>query len=858
VEDVRPVKKGFQAQISASKRKASRPSRPALVLESIQNEARSLYSTNPVQRDLAYTSRTAKRSEVVPRPTKSGLSTGRHSQPQKERITLHSVLARYIYAATTAPWEDTALTLTTQETSLLRSQGYSTEDVATWTTCVLTPNSAAATAIFRSQTNLPPLFLVLLVLRRKRLHRSALGVIMRHMATRKQSKPLTWPALKILIIRLLRHARAIWPESIPWIVSLFCTEATLIMKDGRQRSTRSATLLRDMTHFCNKLLSLISLPTSTHPLMNSVHQEKAQFQVLHFMQSCDPAIVMTRGGFRAIARNQLMHSKTVQEREWATLKGPSWPPWKEARTAMDDEKGYEFGASRASRILHRMYEAGYEGRTWEEVVEMYAGWDTDMSPTIQTRTPLPRISKEHRSSSQHWPLLWAARIRTTRTRREAWACFLSHEASGASGSPEVYFAMFEKLHYSVVHRSKATEQDSFHAGEDESKDLLPGDMKEVEADPRSPLHLVYLSEPIPTYDELYRRMIEKQVWPTPRFLAFLVETHPDFSTTLKLLETHKTDFDGGLQFLLQGQLPKLLDCPLPGYFIGAFVRFLCRFGCFFQAPQTNPINVPSGDHEQRLQEDRHYLLEYAYALLMHIRPSHRPAWTSYMQKILFSPYTANNTGRATQSCSQYRIMCNLFEQLKAIDLEPDDDQFRLLSTVVRHATQAAMKRDIPVEDMQHVLSTAPRLLRTVFHTLVAANIDPNATGSVDLAIPPHVPDPAALHTYVRALGVLRDYEGLYSFSTWITTYHAEVTARANAQRSGWQALYRTFLALRAALDGSLTGDNQSAPADLTTLIREQMEGVEGWGWPPDEHVDIYVNNRWRLLGDVIHRMRTGG
>ena len=90
--------------------------------------------------------------------------------------------------------------------------------------------------------------------------------------------------------------------------------------------------------------------------------------------------------------------------------------------------------------------------------------------------------------------------------------------------------------------------------------------------------------------------------------------------------------------------------------------------------------------------------------------------------------------------------------------------------------------------------------------------------------------------------MLRDYEGLYSFSSWLTTYHREVTIRAAAEHSGQRILYRTLVALRAALEGTLDSKivHQGAPQEITELVKAQVEGVEGWEWPPKEHVDTYV------------------
>jgi hypothetical protein len=855
-QKVPPAQIGFRAQLSRAQRQAKRPSQPQRILESIQTDARGFYSVDrPRRKNLAYVSPSSTNLDGSPRPSRNLQRPHLEPSPDedmvRQQVTLYSLLSRHIRDVTMAQGADCPLNLDATETSLLHSHGYSASDLERWSSCVLNVKSVAAVAIFKDGDRFPPFFLVLLFLRRRHIKMSALGIVMRHVAARNFSEPLAWNALLILVIRLLRHARVVWPESIPWIASLFSTEATRIVEDATRKGRFPPKLRQAITHFSNTLLSLIALPTSLHPLLYATHQEKAQFQVLRFMQSCDPAIVVMRTGFRAVTRNQLMHPKTAQEMEWATLKGPSWPPWKEARTAMDEEKGYEFGASRASQILHRMYEAGYGGQTWEQKAEIYAGWDTDMSPTIQTRTSLPQFSTQYRDEPKVQALLWAGRIRATRSKREAWACFLACEASDNPVPSEVYFAMFEKLHYPEIDMYDHTEHDESEHGEAERRNLLAGDMKEVQPDPRSPLHLVHISEPVPIYEQLFHRMSAAKVPLSSRLLAFFMETHPDFDVVLKLLETHRVRFNNGVHKLIRGPLQESPESPVPGYFLGAFVTFLCRFGRFSHVPTTTavtkPIDTLPGVHELRIKTDRHYLLEYAFTLLMHYRPEYRPAWTAYMEAVVSHSFIREDRSlrRVSPVDSQYGIMCGLFEALQATDLDPDDEQFRLLCTTARSAVHAVYNGEFAVRDSQHILSTAPRLLRTVFRTLVAANVDPNAASPLKTTIPPHVPGPAVLHAYVRALGILRDYEGLYSFSTWAVNNHAEISARANSQRSGAQALYRTFVALRAALAGSLDGNYEGAPEDLTELVREQLESVEEWGWPPDEHVDMYLKNTLR-------------
>jgi hypothetical protein len=833
----------FRAQLSRSARKAQRRSRPATVLAAIKGPARDLYYVAPSGRtDLSY---------AIPRGStrqrKSNATGPPHVSQLPEPVSLYSILARYLEYHTVPQPDDSEFQYTALELGALRAQGYTPQHVGQWASCLVEARSNVAARIFDSDIKRSPLFLLLLFLRRKHIRVFALGIIMRHLDHRAKVESISWATLKIIIIRLLRHTRELWPESMPWVASFFTAEARRLHGDEGGANPITQQTLSDVTQFCNNYLMLISLPATARPVIFAAHQEKAQFRVLQYMASSSPAIIVTSMGFRSVARNQLAHAKTSQERDWAELKGPSWPPWKEDRTAMDEDKGYEFGASRASKILHRMYEAGYGSRIWEEMAQVYAGWDTDSSPTIQTRTSLPRFSSQYRNTKQLQSLLWAGRIRTTRTRKEAWACFLSHESSGEATHPDIFLAMFEKMYYRTVERSPSPDfpSDAAQTPDEGENHLLPGDMKEVLPDSLSSLHEVYLSEPVPTYRQLLQRMHTANVKPSNRLLAFFLETCPDYELGLDLLATVKTHFNGGIGRLFTGIHDEDLSTvpPIPGYLFAAFIRFLCRFGRFNQPPSRKLTFLLPEEHELQIKLNRHYLLEYAYMLLLHYRPRHRPAWGAVVD-VLVQHKGSEQAGNV----ARYRLICDMLEQMEQIDVDVDDEIFRLVCTATIYASQTVNQGAASIEDARHLFSTGSSRLRTLFHNLVGANTDmqsPTSNRDTSAVIPPHTPGPAELHAYVRALGILQDYEGLYSFSTWLVKHHTEVTARAEAQRSGRQVLFRTLVALRLAVDGGrlISGLDYASgtPEDIALLIKTQIDGVEEWGgWPAQEYVEMYA------------------
>jgi transposase len=854
----------FQAQPSRNRRKAMRQSQPARVLASIHGPAKNLYSLDlPNKNDLSYNSPHRFNPGGLPRRPVTSPSAPNGSAQYALPDSLYTILARCLQHIT-APSPVGAFECTQQELGLLHAKGFTSESPEKWAAALVTPNSTVAASIFEPGDEVPPFFLLLLFLRRKHMQISALGVIMRHLNSRLDVDPVNWQILKILTIRLLRHARVQWYESIPWIASMFTAQAVRIHGDGNDAESMSPRMLSDMTRFCNSLLALISLPTSKNPMLASRHQESAQFHILQFMANRTPPITVTRPGFRSVTRIQLAHAKTDQERDWAELKGPSWPPWKEDRTAMDEGKSYEFGASRASKILHRMFEAGYSGGPWEDVAAVYAGWDTDLSPTIQTRALLHRLPIRLRNKQFLANMLWAGRIRTTRTRREAWACFLAHEQAGTPTHDEIYLAMFEKLHHNEAVRLSETDShlesevspEESHALEQPPPALLPGDMKEVLPNPASPLHLVHLSEPVPTYEQLYHRMLTKGLRPSHRLLAFLLETHPDFGTVVKLLDMANDDFDGGMGCLARGVHDDDSVRKVPGYLLTAFIRFLCRFGRYTEAPLEKPRLLPPEQHAYQFKINKHYLLEYAHALLSHYAPAYSPAWTVFVEKLVYAYFDIGTSHSKSVSATgrsqiQYRIAINILDAIKDVDLDIDDDLFRHICAVTRFAAQAAHRGNSSMAETDSVLTTGPQRLRFLFHGLTGAQTSTKqAQASLQpIDVPPHVPGPAELHAYVRALGLLRDYEGLYSFSTWLAKHHDEVVARAHAQHGGSNMLFRTLVALRAAMSGWLEEGNDvrpSAPAELRELVKAQINSAKALGgWPSKKYVGMYVKGHLR-------------
>ena len=193
--------------------------------------------------------------------------------------------------------------------------------------------------------------------------------------------------------------------------------------------------------------------------------QKAQMYLLDHMSRFQPALPVNRVGYRALVSVQLRQPKTDRERDWASLQSKAWPPWKQDRNGLDADKDMHYGTSRARRAISRSVEDGYAPRDWELASGILAGWDTDNSPTIQTRgaPPSMKVSKAETLENNQAPkdqdakdgvLVWAARIRATRTLDEAWAGFQSYSSQASQWDLSVWFEMYKKLVYARISKEK--------------------------------------------------------------------------------------------------------------------------------------------------------------------------------------------------------------------------------------------------------------------------------------------------------------------------------------------------------------------------------------------------------------------
>lgn len=697
-------------------------------------------------------------------------STGLRFQRKAHEMSLQWILAQYIKQVDpfleTDPSKhtnigdnkqsDQALLHVFNNTTLefLHSKGYEYTDVATWAWIITAKTSQQAalrllaisnSALGRNalSSNSVPTFVFLFLLRRRHMTAHALQYLMIHawerlrnrryprwtsMVEEKLPQNVTFdawfdkgwksltkyeinylemsePTMVTMIVRLLRHARKVWPAAMVSIAKMLTNHLNGNSKDHEL----SASVSRRLSLLYNRALALLGLPSQQHPLRSIPYHQRAQFNVLRRMNEFRPALVVNREGYQAVIRVQAAHRKTLREFEWAELKAKSWPPWKEEKLGLDVEKGVELGISRATESMSRLKEAGYGARAWEKTANIYAGWDTDRSPTIQTRVVLPTCLQLHKgyppsqaelnrlSKVDEVGDVWAARIRSTRTLNEAWACFLSYKDHKSPPMLDVYFAMFEKIVFENKRshgESKAFGGNTIATLTSKSR-LMPGDGKEVAVPPTSPRDSTYTRTQPPSLANLFNQMIAEGLKPSGRCLAFLVRHADSFATGLKYLRL--SSLPGNMvQFLVGHQAPSSLETRetlklLPDYLFSAYIRFLSRFGSW--GSQNGPGSAPrlayGGNvnlmYERIIsnhQSTRKNPLLIALRLMFARKPYYRPPWYSLLAALTHSRRTdsSNVCGHDADidDVLSWKLTLELLAHMEEIELELDFEGFQMI------------------------------------------------------------------------------------------------------------------------------------------------------------------------------------
>ena len=575
----------------------------------------------------------------------------------------------------------------------------------------------------------------------------------------------------IMVIRLLRAARMVWPAACNNIVALISRylDGLNFRKDVSQTTNLTSEDIARLTYMYNTLLKLVALPASIGPYLSAFHQQRAQFSLLRRMNAFQPPLVVDRRGYQAVISVQLMHKKTLKEREWAQMKARSWPPWKEEKLGIDADIGVEHGTTRAMEALTRSWEAGYAPDNWDAVASVLSGWDTDKSPTIQTRAVLRTRDGSAKGN------VWVSRIQATRTLDEAWSCFLSYKDQKLRDprASSVYHEMFAKIAEDA--RRLAENSASTSTNYRDEQQPLPGDGIEVFAAPSSPREAIYVRMPPPTVENFVRMMAKDNIRPRQRFLSTMLIHAPSLEIGLQYLEASK--IPNAYKRILSGRKPPsnpedqaALES-IPNYLLSSFIRFLTTLPpkapeihglSKFALVQTGPVldSVIEDTNSDRLGSLQsppepelkatsvlmkqslklassprpvtgNPLLE-AIELVLARRPPYRPAWYHLLRalskRIVVTAMPSKFLDFDFQDLKTWQMTCRLLNEMSDIDLPLDLEGFHILCAELEKVIFACERvhnrrgRDAPSHDVRiyadHVLSAGLPLLKQIFKDVV--------------------------------------------------------------------------------------------------------------------------------------------
>ena len=886
--------------------------------------------------------------------------------------SLQSILARYlrfsIPVASHLPAEDVTIRSLTvkpadavlkifDEESLkfLESAGFDIEDVISWAWIITSKTSeqaamrllAMSNRVSKSTPSQIPTFVLMFILRRENITAAALRLLIIHAWDRLQNRHnpdwevqfvqqdmetpemrktdqnrrqqlghynSTYPklgqtSLVVMVIRLLRHARKVWPVGITSIIAMLTkhlcqpNDPKQVLRPDLENATR-------LTFLHNRMLTLVAEPTSQTPFLSVAHQERAQFNIIRRMNEFEPALTINREGYRAVLAVQVAHRKTMSERRWAKLKSKSWPPWKEDKLGIDSATGAEGGNSRASEVMAKMKESGYALEEWEDAAMVLAGWDTDRSPTIQKRfhlrlQPLPRKVKSLQGDGAPGQnlLLWEARIRATRTIEEAWACFLAYKDSKSQPSRNVYGAMLEKLIFDEKRAQKGEasgEANGASPSNHTEQVALPGDGLETEAPPRNPRERIYVRTAPPDSDTFFDMMLSDGVTPNGNLLAFLLRHANSFDAGERYLKCSNLNANEEIIAMLLGrERPEkkvLQRVPRPVF--SAYMCMLAKFSTSFKSPWS--------DHHGKLNPHSPSPVLLAFRLMRTVKPSNRGAWNALLSTVARTdaPLAEGVYARyAIEDVAAWHSMLWIVREMKDAGLDIDFAGFHILclkfekaarrsrqalstlqSSLLRQgasggfgeagsATATALWRQRR-DEAEDLLADGLRKLKTFFKDLVVTGRPGLPSASEVGTIPdvaqnrplvsasellPHileVPVPANIHALIRALGAAEDDVGIRDLLQWMTCMAPELKAVADEMANGSRMTRRSLIAARVFLERKRVDrigwyphhEDTMAPVavELVEEARRVVESVEGWGgWPTDEEVEVYCQREGR-------------
>ena len=826
------------------------------------------------------------------------------------RSRVHSLLAltldytRYLHGPLNAAYVDDSKNLleliegvfSPMRSSRLEQRGFQAEDVVCWGWILAAPTPEIAVNRMQIVANLAkhgqdaspmgglPYFMFTIILRSTVLSRRSLTSLVNVMIMRMREAISTASKLPdsttsmIILVRLIRHARRVAPGQLLAIADLSET----LLKAEYLANPSSGVLLARLTSNYNRLLSLLSIATSQHPYRDVTIQQQAQFKLIRQMASMEPALPVTREGYQALAKVQLVYKKTTAEQDWASTKAGSWPPWRTDKLGITESLEYPGSQSRAADILGRQMEAGYMQTDWDKAAKILAGWDTDKTPTIQTRSVLPKapitwlesIVKSLAGSDSGRPPgstegveVWTARILATRTTREAWACFCAWEEAWGSKKrrPDPYWAMLGKL---------AAKLQKAGSGPGH----LPGDGREAHPQSVSSNDFLYVPVEPPSFHAFYDKMRLDGIKPGGKLLAILLDhartlsegitymEHSSHSEIMKdvLLNAHKYN-----AAFIRSTLKTVQPLVLVSFF-DLIWRTREGSGKIWYMPTScaaSDLSNGSTSVTPWRVSARKYVLDLVSRARQTLQISNRVL--TVLCRELGSRRDLKGMNR------QWQTLQTFLDNMVDSEAGSDMNTFYTVASVIEHHYDAnpEFRFGLHVSDREESISYGAQLAKQLFIRAVVDAEFPVFEPSQDTSEKSHpcskhtylqrtsapdadtrarwlpcsdeskileAPSPAALHLLIRLLSRARETRSILRLLRWMDRFAIDLLHQKHQLSNGDRQMRLALCVAAMAIEEAMSS-NEPALAEEIASVRMLIENNAAWGgWPTDHELERYL------------------
>jgi len=725
----------------------------------------------------------------------------------------------------------------------LQRSGFAPEDVDLWASILTAPTIEEATRRFLAYRSRTPTFVLLEILRRphlgpssfrsllvlcvtatSRLSYSFLGEISAALpssSTGRNFRFLHQTTFEVMVCRLIRHARQVWPSALVSISNMVVSYCRQLVGDKLDNSPR---IYARICKIYNQMLLRLSLPASVNPMKSMVHNWQAQRRLLLSAAKFQPPLQLDRSTYRAVARVLLACRKSAEERRYASLMQRTWPPWRKELDGMDVNRSPDEDVSRVVAAFSRMRETGYAEDAIDRALRIIGGREPDGTPAVQTRKLMkirrPVLYSARRvqldQSSKDIAGEWAARITATRDVYEAWEAFQGFKRDGQQPSHSMYQAMFEKLIYRTISNNLHQKKEVFAGDAREPLPVLDDNISESEKLRIQP----------PGIDALFSQMVKDGIRPAGRFLDMLIRHAPTLEKVALYMHHGAVPPNSFIELLRKPTEMRrsAIDSIPHGTFI-AFIRFLCR------PRQRNLTNlseaIVGGEPVSQFKLPSDPVI-HAFELVKHRQSSSRIAWL-----VLFRAFSRRNFvfdvnhDQYENDVTSWRLLESAIGESLRAGIPIDPDGFQHICIGLDKALLASPH--VRKSSASHV-ENGPKLVQEMF-----ANLTDSVRVGYNLPRLLHRLTGYHLHPYIRVLGHIKDFDEVILVLEWMVKHQKELATDAKEFENDSKLLRRSIVAVRVFF-GWNEADEKVVDRLKTIMCQLNKLG----GWPTDDEVEHYL------------------